>query len=297
MKKPLVTIICTCYNHQNYVVETLDSIKNQTYTNIEIVVVDDCSADNSVSVIKKWISNQPNLKLIVNDKNLGLTKSFNNAVTFSKGAYLMDLAADDVLARNCIEKLINSYTSFNNPNIGIIYSNATMIDENGCFISDFFDERRMEEIQFNIKQKFYKTILADSTYMCSISALYNRNIFEKLKGYDENLYFEDLDYWLRVAKNYKFEFIKDKLVHKRFLKNSMGNGFFIKSEHTKKLHTSFYIILQKSYTLNTCNEEHYALLKRIYKQSRWAIKSLNIKYLFLYCLFFFKVLFRIGFSK
>ena len=297
MHKPLVTIICTCYNHENYVIEALNSIKNQTYSNVELIIVDDCSSDNSIKVIEKWILKHPNIKFIKNNTNLGLTKSFNNAITYSKGEYLMDLAADDLLSPECIEILINKYINSKKNNLGIIYSNATLINEKGDFISIFFNEIMIHQIKKSIKKNFYRSILSDSAYMCSVSALYKRSVFENLQGYDERLYFEDLDYWLRVAKNYKIEFIPEILVHKRVLKNSMGNGFFVKSEHTKKLHTSFYIILKKAYLLNTSCDEDYALLKRIYKQSRWAIKTINLKYLLRYTLFYIKTLIRVIFTK
>lgn len=74
---PLVSVICLSYNHEAYVVEALDSVINQTYPNIELLIADDCSTDNSVSVIQDWLQNHPNVYFSANEKNLGNTKTFN----------------------------------------------------------------------------------------------------------------------------------------------------------------------------------------------------------------------------
>ncbi|MGY5352416.1 glycosyltransferase family 2 protein [Wenyingzhuangia sp. IMCC45533] len=296
MSNPLVSIICTCYNHQNYVEETLDSVKNQTYTNIELVIVDDFSSDNSIEVINNWLRKNPESKFIKNSKNLGLTKSFNHAFKETSGFYLMDLAADDILAPDCIEKLVKTYLSPNDDEVGLVFGNAKLIDESGKLISVFYDEEMIKRINKALSINFYQYLLSDSAYMCSVTGLYKRDVFVKLRGYDEELYFEDLDYWLRVARNYKIVFTEKILIKKRHLTNSLGNGFFVRSEHTKKLHTSFYLILKKAYNLNVTKQEYQALTKRIYKQSRWAIKTFNFRYLMLYVILLFKTYFKIMIS-
>ena len=58
---PLVSVICLCYNHEKFVVESLNSVLNQSYSNIELLIADDCSTDNSVLVIEDWLKNHPNI--------------------------------------------------------------------------------------------------------------------------------------------------------------------------------------------------------------------------------------------
>src|ERR1700749_5034941 len=95
--KSLVTVICLCYNHENFVTESLFSVMNQDYAFVELIIVDDCSTDNSKNIIKKWLLDYPEVRFISNEINLGNTKSFNKALQFAKGDYIIDLAADDVL--------------------------------------------------------------------------------------------------------------------------------------------------------------------------------------------------------
>lgn len=290
---PLVTVICSCYNHEDYVTQTLDSVINQTYTNIELIVVDDFSKDNSSLVIQKWIEDHPKVKFIQNKENLFLTKSFNNAVKQSKGEYLIDLAADDLLKPDCIEKQIHVFLTSSKKNLGLVFGNAEEIDPYNNFIKQFFTTHFITKIKKAIDEGFYYYLLSDSSYICSVSGMYKRSIFESLEGYDEDLFFEDFDYWLRVCKKFELEFTDSVLVSKRALETSMGNGFFKKTETTTHLHESFYVILKKCYRTNTQKKEYVALLKRIYKQSRWAIKTFNIKYIFRYFIFTLKTLIKL----
>ena len=72
---PLVSVICLSYNHEAYVVEALNSVINQTYTNVELLIADDYSTDNSVEVIQNWLENHPEVDFLTNEKNLGNTNS------------------------------------------------------------------------------------------------------------------------------------------------------------------------------------------------------------------------------
>jgi glycosyltransferase involved in cell wall biosynthesis len=287
-KVPLVTVICSCFNHEAYISHSLDSVLNQTYKNIELIIVDDNSTDASLLKISKWLGNNPNVNFIKNPVNIGITKSFNNAMQQANGKYYIDLAGDDTLLPNCVEKLIAVFLDKNDDNLAIVYGNAAGIDEKGKFISAFFENERLSKIKDAVSTNFYNHLLACSDYMCSVSAMYRKDIFDAVNGYDEKLSFEDLDFWLRVTHKYKIQFIDAIVVEKRFLENSLGNGFYIKTDYSKKLHMSFYIILEKAYYLNKNKKEHYALLQQIYQQSRWAVRTLNLKYLFLYMVLFFK---------
>ena len=112
-QNPLVSVICLCYNHADYVTESLDSVLNQEYKNIEIIIIDDCSTDNSVPVIDEWLQKYPSILFIKNKTNLGNTKSFNKALEIAKGAYIIDFATDDILMPNCITQQIEKFSTKN----------------------------------------------------------------------------------------------------------------------------------------------------------------------------------------
>src|SRR5688500_9747171 len=97
MSLPRVTIICLCYNQARFIREAILSVLSQTYFEIQFVVVDDASTDNSVSVIKECVALYPQINFIPLSKNSGNCKAFNLALLEAEGEFVIDLAADDVL--------------------------------------------------------------------------------------------------------------------------------------------------------------------------------------------------------
>lgn len=262
---PLVTVICLCYNHEAFVIKTIDSVLNQTYKNIEIILIDDFSTDTSVNVIEKYLLEKSvSINFIKNTTNLGLTKTFNKAVTYAKGSFLIDLACDDVLLPDCIERQIQTYNESNISETAIVFGNAVNISEEGNFLSYFFEVDENKFVNDKVlHHTSYTTILNSGKTFCSVSAMLNRQIFDILGGYDENLAFEDLDYWLRASRKYNIVFIDRPLICKRRVINSQGSQFHIKSSFSDKMDHSNLLILKKALKMNRNSEEHKNLLKRV----------------------------------
>lgn len=276
--RPLVTVICLCYNHQKYVVESLNSVLNQTYSNIELIIADDCSIDNSKKTIETWLKENHEISFISNEINLGNTKTFNKAFRLAKGEYIIDLAADDVLLPDSIEKQVGSFLNSKNKNIAIVYGNAELISDDNHHIGYYYEiDSSMKTI---IKPAFgdiYLDILRQSSKLCSVSAMIKRNVLEELKGYDENLAYEDLDLWIRVSRNYNFEYVDAILVQKRELESSHGSQFYKKlNSRTRKINYSSYLVIKKAIALNNSKIENKALLKRLHNEMEKAYKTYDI---------------------
>lgn len=271
-ENPLVTIICLCYNHQDYVIESLNSVINQEYKNIELIIVDDCSPDNSKSVIKEWILNYPEIVFIANEINLGNTKSFNKALKIAKGNYIMDLAADDVLLPNCVTDQVNAFKNSNYKNLGIVYGNAELINENGNFDSYYFAvDSNKKVIEKRQTGNVYSSIITSGNGLFAVSSLTKKNVFDELNGYDETLAYEDLDFWIRASRIYDFDFINKILIQKRIVTNSLGTDF-LKKNNT--INNSTYLILKKAIQLNRSKEEDLAIQKRVHYE---ILHTLNIR--------------------
>lgn len=105
--QPLVTVAVIAYNSSKTVVETLDSIKNQSYQNLELIVSDDGSTDDTVTVCENWIANHQarfiRTELITVAKNTGTSANINRAIRASKGEYIKSIAGDDLLEPDCIQ--------------------------------------------------------------------------------------------------------------------------------------------------------------------------------------------------
>lgn len=219
-KVPLVSIVAACFNHSRFLEETLDSIANQRYSNIELIVTDDGSTDNSIAVIKEWMArNTIECTLIANEKNEGICKTFNKGLAKCKGKYFQVIACDDVMLVDKIEKQV---TAFENSaeTVGVIYTDAEVIDEDSQILHTSFDtfwkfpKEATATLEGLIKQN---TIIAPSV-------LVKRAFIIEEGGFDENLCYEDWDMWLRLTQKYAFVKLENPLVQYRHFSTSMSQG-------------------------------------------------------------------------
>ncbi|WP_281298463.1 glycosyltransferase family 2 protein [Flavobacterium limnophilum] len=257
----LVTVICSCFNHQEFVGKSIQSVLNQTHKKVQIIVVDDNSTDNSVEEIEKYVIQNPEIIFIKNKTNLGITKSVTNAMRYVKGDYFIDLAADDVLQPNCIEIQLNTFKNSHYKNLALVYGNAELITEDGNHSSYYFDVD--EDLKTKTKRpsgNIYSNVISSETIICSVSSMYKKEIFDKLNGYDTTLSYEDFDFWIRVSRDYNIEFIDEILIKKRITTNSLQTTLYTKKN---KNSYSTYIILRKAYKLNKNKNEHTILTKRV----------------------------------
>src|SRR5258708_38496375 len=98
MESPLVSIVCLCFNHERFVGEALRSVFQQTYSNIQIIIVDDFSTDGSTSIIKKVISDYTHkIQFLGLTQNLGNCKAFNQGLALATGDFVIDFSTDDVM--------------------------------------------------------------------------------------------------------------------------------------------------------------------------------------------------------
>jgi len=270
---PLVSVICLCYNHEPFVIETLESVLNQTYTNFELIIVDDCSRDSSVEKINHWLQKNPKCKFIQNQKNLGNTKSFNIAAQHANGAYLIDLAADDLLLPNCIEKQVTTFETSVLKNLGLVYGNVQNINEHNEILNEYFPVNKDNKvITKRPTGAIFSNVIDSGNTICSVSAMFSKEAFFHLNGFDEDLAYEDLDFWVRLSRVYEIDFIDEILVQKRRVCNSLGSQFHDKN-YSKRINTSTFIILKKAYDLCDTENEYRKLLKRIHYEIRLNYKN------------------------
>ncbi|WP_216726708.1 glycosyltransferase [Hymenobacter siberiensis] len=198
MDLPLVTVGVASYNNASYLRETLESIRLQTYQCVELLIVDDASSDDSVTVADTWLAVHPevNGRLIRHSTNLGVCRVCNDIVTQSKGEFICIIGSDDVYLPDKLAVqvpiLLNSP-----PEIGVITSAIEFMNSEGQTIPqpDDFAIPHPEEVYI---------VLLKSCVIAAMGTLVRRSCYDKVGLYDETLPFEDWDMWLRLAKEYKF---------------------------------------------------------------------------------------------
>lgn len=273
MSLPVVSVICICFNHEAFVEQAIISVLNQTYKNIELIVINNASSDNSHDVITKIADKNSSIKYIKFTEPVSSTKAFNYGFKHSKGDYLIDLSTDDLLLEGCIEKQVNFFTK-QAVNVGLIFGNAYHINQNGTRTKPYFEvDEKDKVIDLLLHQTNYLRLLSGGIVMCSVASMFTRKHFELLEGYNEELFFEDLDYWLRLSRLYEIEFLDDFLVEKRFLDNSLGNQFHKNNEFSRKINKSLRQIYNESIVRNTSKIENKALLKRIHYSMEQCFKN------------------------
>lgn len=274
---PLVSIICLCYNHEKFVPLALQSVIDQTYPNIELIIVDDCSNDGSSTAIKEWLRQHPEIVFIENTTNKGNTKSFNAAFAASKGDYIIDLAADDILNTNAVELQLEAFRTSTYDNLGIVYGNVELIFEDDTHFKYFFEvDQNKKRIKAQPTGDIYLGLLSLQNNVCSVSAMVKRTVHEALNGYDENLCYEDFDFWIRASRQYTFDFIDEVLMKKRELRNSLSAQRFKRfNSKTRKYNRSTYQIVTKTLQLITTKAENKAILKMVHFEMEIAIRTLD----------------------
>ena len=200
--KPLVTIVTPCYNHEQFVVEALESVKNQTYTNIQHIIIDDFSTDNSVRVIEKWIEeNEYKCTFIKHDKNQGICKTLNESISLTKGKYWGGCTSDDAFLPEKIQKQVGILESVGDE-VACVYSDSYLIDGQSNPIDGHFISLNRKFITPPSGDIF--SILMEGNFIPGMTVLMKVSVFNELGVYDEKLSFEDYDLYLRVASKYNW---------------------------------------------------------------------------------------------
>ncbi len=290
---PLVSVICLCYNHESFLESALNSILRQTYKNIEIIIVDDCSQDNSRVLIKKWIDKNDIGLLIENNQNLGNLKSFNKALKTSKGKYIIDFATDDILLPKFIEKHINNIKSSIYKNPAISFCNVEQIDSNNKHISYSYPIDDKENTISPPPQGYIYKDIVNSYLINSTGIMMSRESLHHLNGYDQSLAYEDLDYLVRASRIFPMIYLDEILVKKRVISTSMTSFLTKKfNQRSSNMRKTTYIICYKIYKLNQTTEEHLALINRIVQEIKLNTENYQITLVVKYCLLATKVLLK-----
>jgi len=217
MTPELVSIVIPVYNSEKYLEECLNSVLNQTYQNIEIIVVDDGSTDSSPDILKKYSDRM----LVLSQKNSGLASALNLGISKMNGNWLKWFSPDDIMFSNTIEDLVTATTDISDKII--IYSNWQLINENGDVLRNFSESNynKLSKFNFNVRLLSGQQINVN-TSLIPFSLIKNECIFRDL----EEPVAIDYDFFLRAALLFdtKFHFIEKPLIGYRIHSNQLSHS-------------------------------------------------------------------------
>lgn len=223
----LVSVCINAYNSADVIGETLESVLNQTYKNLQIIVVDDCSTDNTAEIVKSYDDDR--IELYTLPKNFNISNANNECLHRAKGEYIAHIDSDDIWAEDKIEKQIKFLEE--NPQYGACFTHATLIDKTGRIFASgelpesfltLFDRENMTQAGF--VRRFYD----HSNFLCHSSMVMRMSVYEKLGDHDLTLNkLHDYDYWIRMNFICPLYIYPEKLVFYRIWhanNSTLGNA-------------------------------------------------------------------------
>lgn len=203
INRPLISIIIACYNAENYIDLCLSSLLRQTYQNLEIIICDDASTDNSVGILDSWAKKDSRIRILRNQKNMYAAAARNRCIEVSRGDYLMIQDIDDYSKPDRIEKLIQA---FRNENIDFVSSAMLIFDLDAGKITRIIDKK----VEYPTKYHFLWGLPFSHP-----STMFTRECIKAVHGYRvaaETKRVEDFDMFMRLyAMGYRGKNIHDPL--------------------------------------------------------------------------------------
>ncbi|WP_338762797.1 glycosyltransferase [Bernardetia sp. ABR2-2B] len=281
----MVSIICLCYNHAEFIAEALYSVFNQTYKNWELIIVNDASTDKSKEIIDKIVKENllHTVQTIHLKENKGNCVAFNEGFRISKGKYIIDLAADDKFEIDKLEKQAKTLENADSKT-GVCFTNAVLIDEKSNKLGNYYFDwyKKIPKDGF-----IFKELIRAGGMICSPTMLIKREVLEELGGYDESLSYEDYDFWVRSARNWKYIFLNENLTFYRKTNHSHSSTF--KKKNNPHLYSTFKVC-QKGFYLCRNKEEYKSLSISVLYHFKESLKYKNYKAAKGFLVLFFKLI-------
>ena len=254
-----INILMGIYNCESTLKEAIDSILSQTYTNWELIMCDDGSKDNTLTIAQSYVEKYPQkIKVIQNDKNMGLNYTLNRCLKEADGEYVARMDGDDVCSNVRFEKEIEFLQ--NNPNIALVSCWMEMYDENGAFgVIKYKENPQLKD--------FLKT-----SQFCHAGCMMRTDVLKRLGGYAVSEHFlrvEDYELWVRLyLAGYKGYNLQEILYSMRDDRNAVKRRTFKNRKNESR-------VIRK-----ICKEGHFPIYYRFYALMpiiKWFVPSFIYK--------------------
>jgi len=238
---PLVSVTVITYNSAKYVLETLESIRAQTYKNIELIISDDSSTDSTVDICRTWLNENKERfvesHLITSLVNTGIPANKNRAISKCKGEWLKSIAGDDKLLNTCISLNVNATKK---SNLLFFFSKFYVLSDDASI------KNKIENLYARYYPLFqgnqFDNLMNYGYFFPTVTFFANIKELRKIGLYNENYpYQEDFPMWFKILKRgYSFYFIDSYTVFYRIHGNSTYNNKFIVNKNWHKSNKLFY---------------------------------------------------------
>lgn len=247
----MISIITTSYNYGEYISETIKSIQAQSYSDWELIIVDDSSQDNSVEIIKSFCKDK-RIKLICHYKNKGLTQSVKTGLKYAKGEWIAFLESDDLWRENTLEERVRAIK--NNPQVGIIFNDVEEFGDDNTILAvkNNLDKNRVKISKLNFPKNIFYDLNIENFLLTFSAVMIKKEILDDcpLDTPIDAL----LDWWIFIHISFNNE------------------AFYINKKLTKwRQHKNSYLFRRKKPNFQSVNLEAYLDV--------WRTQKLGLKFL------------------
>ncbi len=232
MNQPIVSVIMNCYNSATYLREAIDSVYAQTFQDWEIIFYDNDSSDDSAEIAKSY---NKKLRYFKSEKNISLGAARKVAVSYARGQYIAFLDCDDLWLLEKLERQVIAIqqADFSVRQNGLCYTKTMRIDEQGNDLLLYAE--RAQLVQGNV----FTQLILDCFIACS-AGLVDKAIYERVGGFDIKYHrVEELDLWLRIAKDYDVVLVDQVLTKIRIHANNQSKNNLVTIEEYQSLLTGY----------------------------------------------------------
>ncbi|MBE6451252.1 MAG: glycosyltransferase [Alphaproteobacteria bacterium] len=260
--KPKISIVLPTYNGEKWLELSIQSVINQTIKNWELIIVNDCSTDNTLKIANSFAEKDSRITVITNETNKKLPASLNVGFSHARGEYLTWTSDDNLYKKNALE-MLSSYLD-NHPETSMVSMNEDIINEDGKTVKILDNSYK------------YKRCAAALMNNCNVGAafMYRKSIADIVGQYDENTFCaEDYDYWCRIALAGNIDYTSDNIYQYRC--NSLSLSATKKQqvkEKTKFIKHKYFEQFAEKYNY-TKNDKKLFLLnydKNLFRQKHFA---------------------------
>ena len=295
---PLVTVVVVTYNSSVFVTETLESVYNQTWREIELIITDDCSTDNTVDICRSWITERGGrfikCKIIDSDRNTGVAANANRGLRSSNGIWIKYLAGDDALKPSCIED--NMSWVFSHSGVRVLFSRMDVFRETferknhfSTIPDEYIDDRSIIAEERSAGSQYKMLLVCDRIHFTPTVFIHTETL-RSIGGYDERFkLLEDYPLWLNLTRNGIRLFWMNSVTvnyrqHSKAINNTgndvIVNQNYFRSEFFRKSYTYPYLPkdkkLEQKFKWYACQVFRIYLFNRNIRANRFLFKLLTV---------------------
>lgn len=252
-----ISIILPVHNGEKFLAESIRSCLTQSYKNLELIIVNDYSADGSLLIAEQFAKQDHRIKIISNTENKNLPASLNIGHKAARGELITWTSDDNSYKPKALEIMIDELET---TKVDVVFSDYNIIEEDGSFRRQFTLDGHASLLLGNI---------------IGASFLYKKEVFERNDGYDESLHsVEDYDFWLQATRHSKFHHISQILYNFRSHKNSLSTGLSNEySEAKKQFHTRLKTCYRKFFSSFEISNNYAPLFSNLHQHKKINVSN------------------------